>query len=413
MTFEEKIAGYADLIVKIGLNLQPGQELLLDGSGSPETVIDFMRHVARSAYRAGASYVDVTWNDEQQPVIRLEEADAETLDYFPSWPLGRGMTIGEKKGAAVSVFSLNPDLMAGQNPTAVSKMMGARQKVLRPYQKLRGRGGVNWLGVAVPGEAWASRVFPDLAADAALDRLWEAVFKALRLDQDNPVAAWESHIELLATRTRKLTEQNYDALHFSGPGTDLTIGLIEGHRWVGGRTHTPEGIGFVPNLPTEEVFTTPDRGRVEGVVQMSKPLNLQGMLIDSFSMRFKDGRVVEVECDEPAAQQLLDHLISTDEGAARLGEVALVPHSSPISQSGLLFYNTLYDENAASHIALGSSYRLCVPGSSELSAEVYEARGGNESVIHVDFMIGSEALNVDGITQSGAREAVMRQGEWV
>lgn len=413
MSHQKKLAAYADLIVRIGVNLQPGQELLLDGTGSPETVIPFMRRVARSAYRAGASYVDVSWSDEEQAVIRLEEAAPESLDYYPEWPLTRGLNAAEKKGATAAVFSINPKLMSGQDPAAISQMMQARQTRLRPWQKIRGQGGVNWLGVAVPGAAWARQMFPDLPADEGVAKLWDAIFAVLRLDQDDPIAAWESHIAQLAERTSSLTKRDYDALHLTGPGTDLTIGLIDGHRWVGGRTFTPDGIGFVPNLPTEEVFTTPDRRRVDGVVQTSKPLNLQGMLIDSFAMRFKDGRVVDVECDDPAAQQMLTHLIGMDDGAAQLGEVALVPHSSPISQSGLLFYNTLFDENAASHIALGSSYRLCVPGSEALSTEEYIAAGGNESNIHVDFMIGSDKVDIDGITAAGEREALMRQGEWV
>ncbi|MDJ0755216.1 MAG: aminopeptidase [Ardenticatenaceae bacterium] len=411
--FDEMTAAYADLVIRVGLNLQPGQELLLDGYGSPETVVPFMRQIARSAYRAGSRYVDITWSDEVQNLIRLQEAAPETLDYFPAWRLSRDLPIVEKKGAMLVVFSSDPTLLADQNPNHISTMMQARGRVLKPLQEARANGEINWLGVSVPGAGWAAQVFPDLPSEEGIARLWETIFPILRLDQDDPTAAWEAHVQQLSDKTSTLTQKKYTALHFKGPGTDLTIGLIKGHRWAGGRTHTADGLGFVPNLPTEEVFTTPDRGRVDGIVHTSMPLNFRGTVIDSFSLRFKAGRVVEVEADEPAAQQLLDHLIGTDEGAARLGEVALVPHSSPISQSGVLFYNTLYDENAASHIALGASYRLCVDGADKMSSEEYQAKGGNESVIHVDFMIGSDQLDVDGIYEDGQREPVMRDGEWV
>jgi aminopeptidase len=253
-------------------------------------------------------------------------------------------------------------------------------------------------------------VFPDLSPGEAQARLWQAIFRTVRLDTPDPTAAWQTHLANLAARTKYLNEKQYAALRFTGPGTHLTIGLPANHHWLGGTAPTGVGISNVANLPTEEVFTAPHRERVEGIVRATMPLNMGGNLIENFSLTFKDGRVVDFSAEKGEA--LLRSQIETDEGAARLGEIALVPHSSPISQSGILFYNTLFDENASSHVALGRAYANCIDGAGELSEEEFAALGGNSSVTHLDFMIGSGEIDVDGVTASGAAEPLMRGGEW-
>jgi aminopeptidase len=253
-------------------------------------------------------------------------------------------------------------------------------------------------------------MFPDLAPEQQVSRLWDAISRLCRLDRSDPIAAWQAHVEALAARSDYLNRKHYDALKYIGPGTDLTIGLPAGHLWVSGRTVSQSGIAFTANLPTEEVFSIPHKDRVDGVVRSSKPLSYGSTLIEDFSMRFAEGRIVSIEAKRGEA--VLRQLIETDAGARRLGEIALVPHSSPISQSGLLFYNTLFDENAASHVALGSAYKFTLSGGDQMNDEDFERAGGNRSIVHVDFMIGSGDLDVDGVLQNGTTEPVMRGGEW-
>ena len=279
-----------------------------------------------------------------------------------------------------------------------------------PLSRLITADAVNWCVVGYATPAWAARVFPELSPDEALSHLWDAIFRTVRLDAPDPLAAWQAHTAELAARTAMLNERQYSALHFTGPGTDLTVGLPFDHRWLGGAAPASNGITNVANLPTEEVFTAPDRARVNGTVRATMPLNLGGNLVEGFSLTFVDGRVVDVQAEK--GESLLRALIETDEGAARLGEIALVPAGSPISQTGILFYNTLFDENAASHIALGRAYTNCIAGCEGLNDADFAARGGNSSVVHVDFMIGSAEIDVDGLSDDGAVEPLMRAGEW-
>jgi aminopeptidase len=264
------------------------------------------------------------------------------------------------------------------------------------------------VAAACPG--WAAKVFPGHAADRQMTLLWEAIAKLCRLDHPDPIAAWERHLDHLAARRDALNARRYTALAYTGPGTRLTVGLPDGHLWVSGRSSTRSGIPFVPNLPTEEVFTMPHRDRVDGVVRATKPLSYGGTLIEGFALRFEQGRIVEVTADRGHA--VLQQLVETDEGAARLGELALVPENSPIARSGLLFYNTLFDENAACHGAIGSAYKFTLADGEEMDVETFARAGGNRSATHVDFMIGSPDLDIDGVLPSGAHEALMRRGEW-
>jgi aminopeptidase len=281
---------------------------------------------------------------------------------------------------------------------------------VRPFREHISRNQTNWAVIAGATAGWATKIFPKLPPQEAVSRLWDAIWKMSRLDTADPVAAWEAHLASLAARADYLNRKQYYALKYKGPGTDLTLGLPKGHLWVSGRTKTRSGIPFTANLPTEEVFSIAHKDRVDGIVRSSKPLSYGGTLIEGFSLTFEKGRVTKMTADGNA--DMLQRLLDTDDGARRLGEVALVPHSSPISHSGLLFYNTLFDENAASHVALGNAYKFTLSGGNEMSQEEFETAGGNRSAIHVDFMIGSGELDVDGVRPDGTAEAVMRKGEW-
>jgi aminopeptidase len=317
-----------------------------------------------------------------------------------------------RNGAArLAITGNDPSLLSMEDPEKVSRANRAMSKAYRPALELITRHEINWTIVACATPAWAAAVFPDLPKDEAVARLWNAIFAASRADQPDPVAAWKKHDANLHARCDRLNEKSYSALHFRGPGTDLRVGLSDGHLWLGGGTTAGNGQYCIANMPTEEVFTTPHKDRVEGKVTSTKPLSHQGTMIEGISVEFKDGKIVEAHANR--GQQVLQRMIETDEGARRLGEVSLVPHSSPISASGLLFMNTLFDENAACHIALGQAYSSCLRDGDTLTPEQLTARGANSSLIHVDWMIGSNRIDVDGITAAGNSEPVMRAGEWV
>jgi aminopeptidase len=282
---------------------------------------------------------------------------------------------------------------------------------VRPFRDYIARNHTNWAVVAAAAPTWAARVFPDVEPSKQVQRLWDAIARLCRLDREDPIAAWETHLADLAARTDHLNAKQYSALRYTGPGTNLTIGLPNDHVWVGGRSANAAGIRFAPNLPTEEVFTMPHKDRVDGVVRATKPLSYGGTLIEGFTLRFDGGRVVELHAEKN--ESVLKRLVDMDAGAARLGELALVPHSSPVAQTGVLFYNTLFDENAASHVALGAAYKFTLRGGESMAEDAFEQAGGNRSAAHVDFMIGSGELDVDGVLPSGAAEPVMRKGEWI
>jgi aminopeptidase len=269
---------------------------------------------------------------------------------------------------------------------------------------------VNWLVIPASYPGWATKVFPDLPSEEAVAKLWQALFRVCRLDHPDPLAAWREHIHRLAARCTHLNARGYHALRFTGPGTDLTVGLPDGHLWESARFVSQQGVDYTANLPTEEIFTLPHQSRTEGTVTSTRPLNYGDSVIDGFRLRFSGGRVVEAAASKGEA--VLHELLEADEGARRLGEVALVPHSSPISQSGLTFYNTLLDENCASHIALGEAYRSSLKGGEGMDDAEFAAAGGNLSLVHVDFMVGSGEVDVDGLTDSGPSEPIMRRGEW-
>jgi aminopeptidase len=410
LPFEEKLDRFARLAVHVGLNLQAGQELVISASTE---MMPLVRRITEHAYKAGALLVTTLYSDDEAALARFRFAADESFDHAPQW-LADGMAAAFRGGAArLALAGANPALLAGQDPAKVSRANIAASKANKPAMELITRHAINWSILASATPAWAKLVFPDTPADEAVAKLWDAIFTASRATGDDPVADWKAHSANLHQRVALLNEKRFHALRFhSADGaTDLTVGLADDHLWAGGGGASGNGVFCNPNIPTEECFTTPHKDRVDGVVQASKPLSHQGTLIENIRCRFAGGRIVEATAS--AGEDVLNRLIGTDEGAARLGEVALVPHSSPISQSGLLFWSTLFDENAASHIALGQAYATCLIDGETMDAEALAAKGANSSLIHVDWMIGSPTMNVDGVAQNGSSEPLMRAGDWV
>ena len=406
--FERKLDRLAEVAVHAGLGLAAGQELVMTATLD---AIPLARRIIEHAYKAGASLVTPLFTDEEAALLRFRYGRDASFDAAPAW-LFEGMAQAYRSGAArLAITGNDPSLLSREDPEKVSRVNRATSKAYRPALELITRHQINWTIVACATPAWAAAVFPDLPKDEALARLWDAIFAASRVDQPDPVAAWKKHDANLHARADWLTEKQYSALHFRGPGTDLRVGLSDGHLWLGGGSTAQNGLYGIPNMPTEEVFTTPHKDRVEGRVKSTKPLSYQGTLIEEISVRFEAGRIVEAHATR--GEQVLQRMIETDEGARRLGEVSLVPHSSPIASSGLLFMNTLFDENAACHIALGQAYSSCLKDGDSLTPEQLSARGANSSLIHVDWMIGSDRIDLDGISAAGVSEPVLRAGEWV
>jgi aminopeptidase len=405
--FEQLLERYADLAVKIGLNLRPGQRLLVM---APLQTAPFVRLITASAYKTGARLVDILWQDDEITLNRFRYAPRDSFDQFSAWRADAQIDHAQHGDAILVIFATDPDLLKDQDPELIATAQKTEAKYRQPFRELLVRSAMNWLGISAPIASWAAKVFPHEPVEHQVERLWDAIFETCRVKQDDPIAAWRDHIRQLVARSDYLNQKRYTALKYSGPGTDLIAGLPRGHRWKSAQDTSTNGITFTPNMPTEEVFTLPDRNRTSGVVTSTKPLSYAGTLIDNFSLRFAEGRVVEATA--ATGEAVLRDLLATDEGASRIGEVALVPHSSPIAQSGLLFYNTLFDENAASHIALGQAFKFTLDGGAAMSDEQFEQAGGNHSLVHVDFMIGSDQIDIDGLTEDGRAEPVMRAGEW-
>ncbi|MDO9428121.1 MAG: aminopeptidase [Methylobacterium sp.] len=408
-THAVRLERLAEVAVKVGLGLRPGQELVIT---APLETVPLVRAITEQAYRAGASLVTTFYSDDAATLARFAHAPEEAFDTAAGW-LYSGMAEAYRNGAArLAVAGDDPSLLAGQDTARVSRANRARSQAYVPALELIANFSTNWTIVSAATTPWARTVFPDLPEDAAVARLWDAIFAASRVDGPDPIAAWETHNAALHARMGALNAHRFAALRFTGPGTDLTVGLADDHEWCGGASVSRSGITCNANIPTEEVFTTPHKDRVDGVVTSTKPLSYQGTLIDGIRVRFEGGRIVEAEARTGGA--VLAKVLETDAGARQLGEVALVPASSAISASGLLFYNTLYDENAASHIALGQAYSKCfLDGGAAFSEADLVARGANRSLIHIDWMIGSAEIDVDGLTAEGRAIPVMRAGEWI
>jgi aminopeptidase len=405
---ERRLDKLAEVAVRVGLGLKNGQELVMTASID---ALPLARRITEQAYRAGASLVTTLYTDDSAALMRYHFAPNESFDHAPNW-LYEGMAAAFKNGAArLAITGADPLLLSSEDPEKVGRSNRAVSMAYRPALELITRHEINWTIVASATPAWASSMFPDEPSDIALAKLWDAIFETSRINHEDPVSAWKLHDADLQCRARLLNEKRYAALQYRGPGTNFRLGLADDHLWVGGGTTAGNGIYCIPNLPTEEVFTTPHKERADGTVTASKPLSFQGTMIEGIQVRFEHGRIVQARATR--GQEVLERLIDTDEGARRLGEVALVPHSSPIAHSGLTFLNTLFDENAASHIALGQAYSGCLRDGDKLLPDQLAAKGANDSLIHVDWMIGSDELDVDGITASNVVEPVMRKGEWI
>ena len=397
----------AAVAIRTGLGLREGQDLIITGSAE---ALPLVRRIAAEAYRAGAGLVTPVLTDEAVTLARYREAPDLAFDRAPDW-LYQGMAAAYGANTArLHIAADNPMALSAEDPAKVSRAARANARAAKPAMERITRFETNWTIVAYPGRAWAQAVFPDLGADAAQKRLADAIFAASRIDRPDPVSAWAAHNADLARRRGWMTAQGFAALRFRSEGTDLTVGLSEGHEWKGGASEARNGITCNPNIPTEEVFTTPHASRVDGRVRATRPLAHQGSLIEGIEVTFEAGKITEARAAKGEA--VFRELIDTDDGASRLGEVALVPAASPISESGLLFLNTLFDENAACHIALGQCYSDCLKDGGKLSKAEVVARGGNQSLIHVDWMIGGPDTDIDGIAADGGVTPVFRGGNW-
>ena len=398
---EDRLRKYAQLAVNVGVNLQPGQVLAVNAFVEHAP---FAREIARAAYEAGASFVDVQYSDQHVRRAHIENAADDQLGYSPPWAVERYDELGRIGGALLAISgNPEPELFSDLDGARVGK---ARMKEVAEASLRLSDGVCNWSIVAYPNEGWARTVFdePDV------ERLWDAVAHAVRLDTEDPIAAWRAHLGRLQARAAALNERRFDHLRYRGPGTDLLIGLHAESTWQAALDHS-NGIDHVANMPTEEVFTTPDSRRVEGVVRSTLPLQIQGNIVRELEIRFEGGRVVEIKAG--TGEDVMRTHVSTDDGAARLGEVALVDGHSAVGETGLVFYDTLYDENASSHIALGAPILQAVEWAGELSPDERVERGVNHSSIHTDFMIGSNELEVDGVTTSGETVPILRAGDWL
>ena len=409
MPSQNRLRKYATLAVSIGAHVQPGQMLVINGQTETR---EFVRLCVEEAYKAGASYVHVNWSDDQVAHTNYLNASVEILEVVPAWVVAQFDSYMEKGAALLSVASPTPGLLADVEPSKLQRANIGQRKALTKWQSFMMGNRTQWSIVAVPTIAWARKVFPDLDDEAAVATLWEAIFNAVRVHEDNdPVQEWKEHNARLSAHNKALNEFNFKTLHFENSlGTDLFVDLVENHIWAGGDEANTQGIRFNPNMPTEESFSMPYKFGVQGKVVATKPLNYQGRLIDGFWLEFKDGKVVKY--DALKEKDALANLLSVDEGSSYLGEVALISHDSPISNSGILFLNTLFDENASCHLALGRAYPMNIKGGNDMTQEDLNAAGSNHSMEHQDFMFGSADMQIIGIQHDGKQVVLFKHGNF-
>lgn len=408
MTFEHNLEKYAELTVRVALNIQGGQSLWINAPiGHPE----FVRLITRKAYEAGAKHVHIEWQDEICTQIRYTHAPTESFNEYPAWRAQALTELAEGNGAYLWIDADNPELLKDVDPARISANAKVSGPLLVKWREYMSSYKMTWSIIAAPSLAWAQKVFPDLEDQAAVAALWDAIFEATRVDQEDPVLTWQDHNATLRSKREQLNQQQFHKIHYRAPGTELTVELPPQHIWRGGSaTNERGGFDFNPNIPTEEVFISPNRLGTNGTVRSSKPLSYQGSLIDNFSITFEQGRVTHYAAEQ--GYESLQAMIEMDEGAHYLGEIALVPHVSPISNTNLIFFNTLYDENASNHLALGRAFPTCIEGGTQMSKEEQLQAGLNDSLIHVDFMIGSSEMDIDGELADGTIVPIFRQGNW-
>ena len=406
--FNENLKKYARLIAETGVNVQDNHTVVLQISVDQAPLA---RLITEEAYRLGAAEVIVQWSDETIQREFLAHAATDRIENVPQYKIDQTDDWIAKGASRISVVSSNPDALAGVDAQRVAAFQAANGKALVNLRKATQANKVSWTVVAAASEGWAAKVFPELAtSEEQVDALWNEIFKTTRIYEENPVIDWNIHDKKLQEKAAELNEQQFTALHYTAPGTDLTIGLPKNHLWEGAGSYNARGEEFMANMPTEEVFTAPDSRRVDGYVSSTKPLSYAGTIISGMKFTFKDGKVVDFSAEQ--GEEALKNLLAIDEGAKHLGEVALVPDPSPISQSGLIFYNTLFDENASNHLAFGSAYAFNLQGGTEMSEEELAEAGLNRSQTHVDFMVGSDKMNIDGIKEDGTIVPVFRNGDW-
>jgi len=398
---------YADVTLKKGVNLQENQSLFIS---APIEGADFARILVKKAYGLGAKNVHVDWQDDELTRLKYTHAAVEVMETYPEWRVKLQESFAEEDAAFISISATDPDLLNEVDPNRIAKASKAAGVALKRFRKYMMNDKFPWTVISIPTKRWAQKVFPDKSPEDATEALWDEIMKMVRVDQEDPIAAWDEHIDRLKKAHELLNEKQYEKLILKAPGTNLEVGLPKGHIWQGGEAVSEQGIVFNPNMPTEEVFTVPHKYEVNGTVSSTKPLNHGGTLIDDFTLTFKDGEVIDFTAKQ--GEEALKHLLETDEGARRLGEIALVPDESPVSQSGLIFYNTLFDENASCHIALGKAYPTNLEGGPKMDEKELDQNGVNDSMVHVDFMIGSDGMDIDGVKEDGAVEAVFKKGTW-
>ena len=404
---QEMLTRYAEVLVTVGINLQEGDLVQLNGDTDS---LPLIREIVRSCWKAGARDVITELSDDMIRLAKFEDAEDRYLDYFPAFRADYEEEKLKAKYHRIHVSAPSLDLFAHIDQQKIQTAQRAALTATEHLDKYMDPGDIKWTVAACPSVRWARELFPDLGDDQALARLWELVFQICRLDNEDPVQAWKEHDRALKARESWLDSHDFDYLHYQGPGTDLVCYLAEGHKWIGGSSTTPDGVDYMANMPTEELFTTPHALKVDGSIRSTKPLSVMGKIVEDFGFTFKGGRVTDFHAGKNA--EVLETLLDMDEGARRLGEAALVPDSSPVSQSGLLFKTTLFDENASCHFALGQAYAEAIMGGAAMTEEERRARGSNKSMIHIDFMVGGPDLDIIGYKKDGSALPVLRKGEW-
>lgn len=405
--FNELLKKYARLIAETGVATEKGHTVVLQISVEQAPLA---RLITQEAYKLGAAEVIVQWTDDQIQREFLLHAATDRIENVPQSKIDQADEWLEKGANRISVVSADPDAFAGVDSHRVASYQSAVGKALMNLRKATQANKVSWTVVAAAGKQWAAKVFPELPEEKQVEALWDQIFKTTRVYEEDPVLAWKKHDEKLAKKAEELNREQFSALHYTAPGTDITIGLPKNHLWEGAGSYNARGEKFMANMPTEEVFTAPDSHRVDGYISSTKPLSYAGTIISGMKFTFKDGKVIDFSAEQ--GEDVLAKLLDTDEGARRLGEIALVPDPSPISQSGIIFFNTLFDENASNHLALGSAYAFSVKGGTEMSDEELAEAGLNRSQTHVDFMVGSDKMDIDGIREDGSTVPIFRNGDW-
>lgn len=405
--FNENLEKYARLIVETGVSVKKDHTVVLQINVDQAPLA---RLITKEAYQSGAAEVIVQWTDDVIQKEFLSHAANDRLEQIPQYKIDQTDDWVAKGASRISVVSSDPEAFAEIDSDRVATFQAASGKALMNLRKATQANKVSWTVVAAAGKQWAAKVFPDLPEEEQVDALWDQIFKTTRVYEEDPILAWEKHDETLAQKAAELNKEQFSALHYTAPGTDIIIGLPKNHLWEGAGSYNARGEKFMANMPTEEVFTAPDYRRINGYISSTKPLSYAGTTISGMTFTFKDGKVIDFSAEQ--GQDVLAKLLDTDEGARSLGEVALVPDPSPISQSGIIFYNTLFDENASNHLALGAAYAFSVEGGTEMTDEELAEAGLNRSQTHVDFMVGSDKMNIDGIREDGSTVPVFRNGNW-